>query len=105
LPNGDLVCALVVRDDIQEGNLHDGLLTSRRRGCDALISKDHGQTWDLDRRYELDRFDYMRPDGYWVDGMCGHIGAAALADGRVISAYGHYQLGAAVLIQWKPGDE
>src|SRR5262249_38062310 len=51
LPNGDLVCTLVVRDDIQDGNL-----ASHRRGCDALISTDHGKTWTLDRRYELDSF-------------------------------------------------
>jgi len=31
LPNGDLVCTLVVRDDIQNGKL-----VSHRRGCDAL---------------------------------------------------------------------
>ena len=68
-------------------------------------SHDHGKTWDLDRRFELDRFDFLRKDGYWVDGMCGHIGAVALPDGSVISAYGHYQLGAAVLVKWKPDAE
>jgi hypothetical protein len=105
LPNGDLVCTLVVRDDIQQGKTPDDKLTSQRRGCDAVVSKDHGKTWNLDRRYELDSFDFLRPDGYWVDGMCGHIAAVALPDGQVISAYGHYQLGAAVLVKWKPGDE
>jgi len=96
LAGGDLVCTLVVRDNIQ-----DGKLASHRRGCDALTSKDHGQTWNLDRRYELDSFDYLREDGYWVDGKCGHIGAVVLDDDHVISAYGHYELGAAVLIKWK----
>jgi len=97
LPDGNLVCTLVVRDDIQEGKL-----VSHRRGCDALISHDHGRSWNLDRRYELDRFDFLRPDGYWVDGMCGHIASVALDDGHVLSAYGQYQLGATVLIKWKP---
>lgn len=97
LSTGDIVCTLIVRDDIQ-----DGKLASRRRGCDALVSKDHGRSWNLDRRYELDGFDYLRDDGYWVDGKCGHIGAVVLDDDHVISAYGHYQLGAAVLIKWKP---
>jgi len=97
LPSGDLVCTLVVRDDV------DGLkLAGFRRGCDALISHDHGRTWNLDRRYELDSFDYEREDGYWVDGKCGHIAAVALPDGHVISAYGHYLKRAAVLIKWKP---
>jgi len=100
LPGGDLVCTLVVRDDIR-----DGQLASHRRGCDALVSHDHGRTWNLDRRFELDGFDFLRPDGYWVDGKCGHIAAAALADGHLISVYGHYQLGAAVLIKWKPDAE
>ena len=97
LPNNDLVCTMVVRDDV------DGLkLASDRRGCDALISRDNGQTWDLDRRYELDAWRYDREDGYWVDGKCGHIAAVALPDGHVISAYGHYLKCAAVLIKWRP---
>jgi hypothetical protein len=97
LPGGDLVCTLVVRDDIQGGKL-----VSHRRGCDALVSKDHGRTWNLDRRLELDRFDFLRKDGYWVDGMCGHIAAVVLDDGHVLSAYGQYLLGATVLVKWKP---
>jgi hypothetical protein len=97
LPNGDLVCTMVVRDDV------DGLkLGSDRRGCDALISRDHGRTWNLDGRFELDAYRYQREDGYWVDGKCGHIAAVALPDGHVISAYGHYLKGAAVLIKWNP---
>ena len=96
VPNGNLVCTLVVRNDIQ-----DGKPVSYRRGCDALISKDHGKTWNLDRRYELDSFDFLRADGSWGPALCGHIGAVALPDGHVISAYGHYQLGASVLIKWK----
>jgi hypothetical protein len=97
LPGGDLVCTLVVRDDIQEGQL-----ASHRRGCDALISRDHGRTWNLDRRFELDRFDFLRRDGYWVDGMCGHIASVVLEDGQILSAYGQYLLGATVLIRWNP---
>ncbi|MBP86914.1 MAG: hypothetical protein CMJ64_09380 [Planctomycetaceae bacterium] len=97
LPNNDLVCTIVVRDDV------DGLkLASNRRGCDALISHDNGQTWNLDRRYELDAWRYDREDGYWVDGKCGHIAAVAIPDGHVISAYGHYLKGAAVLVKWHP---
>jgi len=97
LPNGDLVCTLIVRNDIQ-----DGKPPSDRQGCDALISKDHGKTWNLDRRYELDSFDFQRADGSFVPVKCGHIGAVALPDGHIISAYGHYQLGASVLIKWQP---
>jgi hypothetical protein len=96
LPNDDLVCTMVVRDDVS------GLkLASDRRGCDALISHDNGQTWNVNRRYELDAYRYERQDGYWVDGKCGHIAAVALPDGQVISAYGHYLKGAK-LIKWHP---
>jgi hypothetical protein len=98
LPNGDLVCTLVVRDDIQGGKL-----VGHRRGCDALVSKDYGRTWNLDRRFELDRFEFLRADGYWVDGMCGHVASVVLQDGHVLSAYGQYRLGASVLIKWKAG--
>ncbi|MSR58126.1 MAG: exo-alpha-sialidase [Planctomycetaceae bacterium] len=101
LSNGDLVCTLVVRDDIQRGKRAEGQLTSRRRGCDALVSRDHGQTWNLERRYELDGFDYLREDGYWVDGKVGHVGAVALPDGQMLCTYGDYQRGAA-LVKWKP---
>ena len=90
---------MIVRTDCDDSQ-HK--LASYRRGCDALISRDNGGTWNLHRRYELDSYDYSRPDGYWVDGKCGHIGAVALDDGSIISVYGHYQTGAAVLIKWKP---
>ena len=33
-----------------------------------------GRTWNLDSRYELDRFDFLREDGSWVDGVCKYIG-------------------------------
>lgn len=104
LPNNDLVCTLIVRDDIQPGKHAAGKLASHRRGCDALISTDNGRTWNLNGRYELDGFDYLREDGYWVDGKVGHVAAVALPDGQIISAYGDYQRGA-TLIKWSPGAE
>lgn len=100
LASGDLVCTLIVRDDIE-----DLQLASFRRGCDALVSRDHGRTWNPKRRYELDSYYYKRGDGNWVPGQCGHIGATVLPDGNVISAYGHYLKGAAVLIKWRPDAE
>ncbi|MEW6755425.1 MAG: sialidase family protein, partial [Candidatus Latescibacterota bacterium] len=82
LANGDLVCTLIVRDDIRPDDLRQDPLThhspnhpalpppaghppptgpatppagasplsSHRRGCDALVSHDHGRTWNLSRR-------------------------------------------------------
>jgi len=99
LPNGDLVCTLVVRVDCNDT---DHTLASYRRGMDALVSRDNGQTWNLDQRYELDAYNFVRNDGYWVDGKCGHIGAVALDDSQFISTYAHYQSGAAILVKWDP---
>lgn len=103
LPNGHLVCTVIVRQDIRPGerNKADGNLNSLRRGCDAVISKDDGQTWNVDRRYELDGFDFLREDGYWLDCKVGHVGALALPDGDMLSVYGDYRKGA-VLVRWNP---
>ena len=93
LPNGDLVCVMIVRADVR-----DKKLASLRRGSDALISHDNGLSWNLNRRYELDAFNNPK-------GKCGHIGSVSLDDGHIISAYGQYVLGAAVLVKWKPDAE
>lgn len=90
LPNGDLVCVMIVRSDVRGGKQ-----ASLRRGFDAIVSHDNGLTWNLDRRYELDAFEHK-------NGRCGHIASVALGDGHVLSAYGHYDQGAAVLVKWKP---
>lgn len=103
LPNGHLVCTVIVRQDIQAGKRTkaEGQLTSLRRGCDAVISKDNGRTWNLTARYELDGFDFLREDGYYLDCKVGHVSALALADGNMLCVYGDYRQGA-VLIKWKP---
>jgi hypothetical protein len=49
LANGDLVMTYVVRNDIQ-----DGKLASYRRGCEALVSRDNGLTWDVAGKYVLE---------------------------------------------------
>jgi hypothetical protein len=59
----------------------------------------------VSERYELDAYNYSRHDGYWVDGKCGHIGAVALKSGKMLSAYGHYQMGAVVLVEWDPNSD
>lgn len=102
LPDGTLVMTMVVRQDMITGS--DGKYASYRRGCDALISRDNGLTWDLRRRFELHAFEHPDPAGSHPV-ICGHIAAVALDDGSVISAYGNYQLGAAVLVEWRPDGE
>jgi hypothetical protein len=96
LAGGALVMTLIVRDDIQ-----DGKLASYRRGCEAVLSRDHGQTWDLGHKYVLDEFEFL--DGInWYNGETGHLSSALLPDGRILTAYGKYVSKGANLIRWKP---
>ena len=95
LPNDDLVMTVVRRVDFR-----DGRLVSYRRGCDALISHDHGQTWNLDRMIVLDEFALCQ-DVLWINAECGHLASIALDDGSMLSAYGDYLAGGK-LIQWDP---
>ena len=96
LPNGDLIMTYIVRVDVRGGGL-----ASCRRGCEALVGHDHGQTWRPDRRYMLDEFEFF--DGVkWFNGETGHLGSTALPDGRLLTAYGRYQAKAACLIRWRP---
>ena len=95
LPNDDLVMTLVRRLDFR-----DGRLASYSRGCDALISHDHGLTWNLDRMIVLDEYAFC-PDDHWITGECGHHFSIPLDDGSILSAYGKYLAGA-VLIHWQP---
>ena len=49
MPNDDLVLTMTVRADVEQGEL-----LSYRRGCEAVVSRDDGLTWDLDNKYILD---------------------------------------------------
>ena len=87
---------LIVRDDVENGRL-----VSYRRGCDALVSHDHGLTWNLSRKYVLDEFEFFDGDK-WFNGETGHLYSTLLSDGRILTAYGNYATKSAVLIRWKP---
>jgi hypothetical protein len=85
-----------VRDDVR-----DGRLASYRRGCEALISRDNGETWQTSKRYLLDEFEYF--DGVkWFNGDTGHLCSTLLSDGRVLTVYGNYVAKGAGLIRWRP---
>lgn len=96
LPDGSLVMAHIVRVDIE-----DGRLASYRRGCEAIVSRDNGATWDLAGRYVLDAYEYA-DNSYWINGVCGHVGSAVLADGAILTAYGNYGAKGIGLIRWRP---
>jgi photosystem II stability/assembly factor-like uncharacterized protein len=96
LPNGDIVMTYIVRVDVR-----DGRLASYQRGCEALVSRDNGQTWDPAKRYVLDAVDFF--DGKkWFNGETGHLCSTLLPDGRILTAYGKYVTKGACLIRWRP---
>ena len=102
LPNGDLVMTVIVRQDVVTETM--GKYASFRRGCDAWVSRDNGLTWNVSRKYTLYAFDYPDPAKQYPV-VCGHIGAAVLDDGSVLSACGDYPRGASVLVKWRPDAE
>ena len=93
MDNGE-IALLVSREQAKPGG-------GRIVESNIAFSKDGGRTWNLDRRYELDGFDFLREDGYWLDCKVGHTGAIALPNGDMLCVYGDYRQGA-VLIKWRP---
>ena len=96
LPGGELVLTVTVRADIV-----DGELASYRCGCEAIISRDHGLTWELDRRYILDEwefFDSLNP----VIGQAGHLCSTLLDDGSILTVHNNYLTMGMTLIRWRP---
>ena len=95
MPNDDLVMTVIRRVDFR-----DGRLAGYRRGCDAVISRDHGATWDVEHLYVLDDFPYCEGER-WITAVCGHQYSALLPDGFILTGYGNYLTGG-VLIRWRP---
>ena len=108
LPNGDLVMTIINRDDIRgsiTGTSTD--LTTNMRGADALISRDNGQTWNLNERFTLDAFEFLDSDpNQWFNGAVGNVSSDVLDDGTMLTAYGNYLIDngqrAIVLVNWDP---
>ena len=95
LPTGELVMTLIRRVDMRNGKL-----ASYRRGCDALISRDSGVSWNEQQMYVLDEYEYY-DNASWDEGKCGHHASVLLEDGSILTAYGQYLCGTA-LIRWRP---
>lgn len=95
LPNDDLVMTVIRRLDMR-----DGRHASYRRGCDALISHDNGESWNVDRMYILDEWPHDDPD-LWYGCVNGHLYSVSLGDGSILTAYGHYAYGGG-MIKWRP---
>jgi hypothetical protein len=97
LPGGELVLTVIVRVDVQ-----DGKLASYRRGLEAILSHDNGQTWDVAHKYILDGFSFLDAK-QWFNGECGHLSSTLLYDGSLLTCYTNYLTKAVSLIRWKPG--
>ncbi|MAE66563.1 MAG: hypothetical protein CMJ18_20020 [Phycisphaeraceae bacterium] len=96
MESGDLVMVVIRRVDFR-----DGRLASYRRGCDAVVSRDHGATWDTGNMIVLD--DFVHCDGeQWIRGACGHLSSTLLPDGSILTGYSKVSTGA-VLVQWRVG--
>ena len=91
LESGDLVMSHVVRKGYPD--TVDG---EAQYGIEALVSHDHGQTWDLDHRYLLALWHDLR----WQAPQS--TSTVALADGALLTAYSRVLQGrAVVLVRWR----
>lgn len=97
LPDDALVMTVIRRLDLRD----DGRLASYRRGCDAVISRDHGRTWDTEHMYVLDEFNALGGADRWYGCKNGHLFSLALDDGHVLTTYCNYDNGGA-LVLWNP---
>ena len=96
LPDDTLLMNLTVRNDIVNGEV-----VSYRRGCEAIVSRDNGLTWDVQRKYVLDEWQfYYPPDPFF--GLSGHLSAALLDDSSILTVHNNYLTMGITLIRWKP---
>ena len=83
MPNQDIVMTYVVRKGYT--NDKDGF---PRFGIEAVVSRDHGQTWDLDHRYILHCWTGKRKgDTYWWPSSQA-TSSVLLPDGSILTAFG-----------------
>ena len=90
LPSGEIVMTYVVRQgyiDTPEG--------FPQFGIEAVVSRDHGQTWDLDHRYLLHTWVGNRkgsnqnlpgPQAWWAS--CQATSTVLLPEGTILTAFG-----------------
>ena len=96
LPDGRLVLTMTVRADVMNGKL-----LSYRRGCEAVISRDNGLTWDLDRKVILDEWEFYDSHNATI-GQAGHLCATLLDDGSILTIHNNYLTMGISLIKWRP---
>ncbi len=97
LKDDRLVMSYVVRQDLS----NEGRYNSFNRGVEAIVSTDHGVTWDTSKRYLLDQWMMFDPANPFAT-YCGHTSSCVLDDGRILTAYGHCPSKSVALIRWTP---
>jgi len=99
IPDGRIIMGYIVRQDIGD----DLNYASYRRGCEAVISRDNGLTWDVAGKYVLDDAQWTDGAGAGIQGLaCGHTCSTLLENGVILTAYGHYRSKGFAVIRWKP---
>jgi hypothetical protein len=91
MPNGEIVMTYVVRKGYPD--TPDGL---PQFGIEAVVSRDNGQSWDLDHRYILTKWTGNRkrvpdeyqpvPQAWWASSQA--TSAVLLPDGSLLTAFG-----------------
>jgi hypothetical protein len=82
LPDGRIVMSYVVR--LGYTDTPDG---SHRFGIEAIVSNDHGKTWDLDHRYLLSIWTGIIK-GDLEHNVCQSTSSILLPDGNILTAFG-----------------
>ena len=83
MPNGGIVMSYVVRAGYPPNN--NGYPTF---GVEAIVSHDHGQTWDLDHTYVLYEWDgHLSGREYWMAGP-QVTSTVVLPDGDLLTIFG-----------------
>lgn len=83
MPNGDIVMTDVVRKGYVDSP--DGF---PQFGIEAVVSHDHGQTWDLDHKYILHQWvGHMKGGNSWWPSSQA-TSSVLLPDGSIVTAFG-----------------
>jgi hypothetical protein len=83
MPDGDIVLSYVVR--LGYNHAADGY---PQFGIEAVVSHDHGESWDLDHRYILSSWKGNRagPNEWWASSQA--TSTVLLPDGALLTAFG-----------------
>jgi hypothetical protein len=82
LPGGEIVMSYVVR--LGYTDTSDGF---HRFGIEAVVSHDHGKTWDLDHRYLLKTWTAIVKDNLECN-VCQSTSSVLLPGGEILTAFG-----------------